>query len=411
LGEALFIAEKNRLEPRREEVEALDRYIESFLVDDLQNPQTLAVGHAFMDTRGVAIGAEAEISALAARLFETMAEVASSYGSTSRNSEWYADRAVRTDAARVDFPPRPRPDLWFDDDLAMSMAEGFPSDTEFPTWNPHEWNPSVFWSSYGHAVQEGALEPLLRMVSSSKAPTPSWWWYGSDKRFVTDTETPHPAMLDKGEICLGPTTPANSLLILKIAEREPQLVPDWMLRAAYGGLLAVWALVRHDGAAAMGYCPDVASRQYGMSWCTGDIGLTLWTYLRGVAAHVYPAGPGGAVAYGCYVESREEADTEFICIRPWDGVARRVVVHDWNVHATCDFARLELFEFDTRLRKANAVLRNTGDQGRDARLTISGLWGTKLKLSGKKERIDASEPMIVHIGAGATLKLMIEAFE
>jgi hypothetical protein len=293
----------------------------------------------------------------------------------------------------------------------MSLADSFPSEVEVPVWNPHEWNPAVFWSAYGHAVQEGTLETLLRLVSSSKAPTPSWWWYGSDKRFLSDAEAPHPAMLDKGEICLGPTTPANSLLILTIAEREPQLVPDWMLRAAYGGLLSVWALVRHDGAAAMGYCPDVASRQYGMSWFTGDIGLTLWTYLRAVAAHVYPAGPGGAVAFGCYVESREEDDCDFICIRPWDGVAGRIVVHDWNVHATCGNARIELFEFDTRLRQARVVLRNTADRTRDARLEISGLWGTKLKLSGKKDKIESHKPIVVRIGAGATANLVIEASE
>jgi hypothetical protein len=218
-------------------------------------------------------------------------------------------------------------------------------------------------------------------------------------------------MLDKGEMCLGWTSVATSLLILKIAEREQELVPDWMMRAAYGGLLGVWALVRPDGAAAMGYCPDVASRQYGMSWYTGDVGLSLWAYLRSAAAHVYPVGPGGAVAFGCYVESRDEDETEILSIRPWDGVARRIVLHDWNVSVHCEYARIELFEFDSRLRGCTVVLRNTGDMARQAELTISGLWGTKLSEKGKIEKMDAREPIIIPIGAGGSVTLALEAIE
>ena len=182
-----------------------------------------------------------------------------------------------------------------------------------------------------------------------------------------------------------------------------------MVRMAHGGLLGVWALVRPDGAAAMAYCPDTSSRQYGMSWFTGDIGMSLWTYLRSSAAHVYPLGPGGVAAFGCGCESREDGDREYIRVRPWDGVGRKIVIHEWNLDVECEYARIEEFEFDTRLRHATLTLRNDGDRVRRAEVSIHGLWGTKVKGFPGSQAVDLGEPIIIEMQVGEVLHFELEA--
>lgn len=409
LGDALFLAEKNRLEPHEDQIEALDRYVEEFLLDDLQNPHTMVVGHSFLDTKAVAIGNEAFPAALAARLLETMGDIAESAGGVSRTAAWYRDRAGETDAKSLEGRLRPRPDYWISDELFTGSEEEAIDDYDVPVWNPYEWDANSFWPAYRAALHQGRLEGLVRLVTAMKAPTPSWWWYGSDKRFLKDEEIPHPAMLDKGEMCLGSTTMMNSLLILRAAEERPNAVSDWMVRMAHGGLLGVWALVRPDGAAAMAYCPDISSRQYGMSWFTGDIGVSLWTYLRTSASHVYPLGPGGVAAFGCTCEAREDGDREYIRIRPWEGVGRKIVIHEWNVSVECEYGRIEEFEFDTRLRHATLTLKNDGDRKRKAAVTVSGLWGTKIKGFAGSEASEVGEPIMIEMGVGETLHFELEA--
>ena len=93
---------------------------------------------------------------------------------------------------------------------------------------------------------------------------------------MDDTELPHPAMEDKGEMCLGPTSSANSEILFRTLSRDVLSVPDGILRLAFGGMLGVWALVKPDGSASTGFCPDPASKQFGMSPNTGTVGLALF---------------------------------------------------------------------------------------------------------------------------------------
>ena len=216
-------------------------------------------------------------------------------------------------------------------------------------------------------------------------------------------------MPDKGELCLGWSTVANSRRLLAELERDGQAMDEARLRMAFGGMLAPWALVRSDGAAGMGYCPDPASRMHGVAWTSGDVGLGLFHYLRGAASYVLPSRTQGVVTFGCAFEVEGEGAEETFTIRPWDGVGRRIVVRHVGLDVRCEGARIEEFRVRATKRGATLTLRNSSDKPLRARIEVRGLWGTRFEVDG--EGVEAENGTLRgdhEIAAGASRTLRIE---
>ena len=55
LADALFLAEKNTLYPVAKEIAVLNRYVEEFLLKNIQNPADMSIGGSLVDERSVAI--------------------------------------------------------------------------------------------------------------------------------------------------------------------------------------------------------------------------------------------------------------------------------------------------------------------------------------------------------------------
>jgi hypothetical protein len=266
------------------------------------------------------------------------------------------------------------------------------------------WNTAgfeeAFWTARALSDASG-MERYLRYATAARSLSPCWWWYGSDKRW---TESPqgvsHPALDDKGELCLGPTTVADSLMVLSALDRDSETIHPGRLRMAFGGLLGVWALVRDDGAGSMGFCPDAASKHFGMSWTTGDLGLGLYHYLRGAASFVLASRQIGLLTFGCEFESLEEGPLERFILKPWDGVGRRVVVRHVGLDVSSTTARIKELAFDARKRNATLSLQNTSDKALATQIEIRGLWGERFEVDGAE----------VHARDGIlTAKVTIEA--
>ena len=412
LADALFLAEKNTIYPVAAEIEALERYVRNFLLDDLQNPADGTIGSSFADTTSVALNAgRPHAYALVANLYsalhklellgltsltgnlERFLNTAALAGAVSLGGSEYGSALVYSEIRQY----LANVDTHESEGLArrawqtLSLALQGAGSRAFPFGGPTGWTTAAFREVFEGASSGGnpsLAEEAMRFAYAARSLSPSWWWYASDKRWLEETEIPHPAMVDKGELCLGPTTVANSLMFFRMLERDYISLPDSYLRLAFGGMLGVWGLVRPDGAGSMGFCPDAASKQFGISALTGDVGLSLFAYLRNVASYVLPTRTAGVITFGCHFEMDAQDGREIFTIRPWDGVGKRIVVRQIGFDVRASFGVIRELRFDTRKRWAKIRVQNEADRAMETQIAVRGLWGGKVEFEGKEALVE-----------------------
>lgn len=436
LADALFLAEKNGIYPDSAEIAALESYVREFLLDDLQNPADGSIGSAFADTKSVALNAgRAQIYTLAANLYSALYRLeklgltsltgnlehflrsATYAGAVTSGSAEFGSalllgelRQAVSELTEEEFAPQIS-QAW----QTLSFAYAAASHRSFPFAGPSGWSTEAFREAFEGAstgINPALAEEAMRYAFAARSLSPSWWWYASDKRWLEEHEIPHPAMADKGELCLGPTTVTNSLMFFRLLERDYTSLPDSYLRLAFGGMLGIWALVRSDGAGSMGFCPDAASKQFGISALTGDVGIGLFAYLRNVASYVLPTRTAGVITFGCHFEMENLEGRDLYLIRPWDGVGRRIVVRQIGFEARTSFGVIRELRFDTRKRWARLLVHNPASVAVESDIFVRGLWSQTVEFKGEKL---VSENGLVRVSArveaGTTIEIELRVIE
>ncbi len=406
LAEALFLAEKNVLYPVESEIAVLDRYLSDFLEQKVLNPGDDSLGSLLPNPDAVAVGhGRAPLYMLGVAIYAAMARVASGYGAR-RVADDYRDTAVRLsmsierhtepmsatalplmeevrsarlewrlDAQRRNETSPPPRSIGFSR-LSNARILDY-AGRRHPFWTENGWSAAGFAEAAVLADEREGLaaaearastpvrkERALRYLSAARSLSPCWWWYASDKRFGEEYDgTPNPAMPDKGELCLGSSTVANSRRLLAELERDGPQMDEARLR--------------------MGYCPDPAARMHGVAWTSGDVGLGLFHYLRGAASYVLPSRTQGVVTFGCAFEVEGDGREETFTVRPWDGVGRRIVVRHVGLDVQCEGARIEELRVKATKREATLSLRNSSDKPLPAWLEVRGLWGSHFRVDGQ----------------------------
>jgi hypothetical protein len=436
LADALFLAEKNALYPEAVEIRALESYVRDFLLDDLQNPADGTIGSSFADSKSVALNfGRAQIYTLAANLYSALYRLETlSLTSLTGNLERFLQTATYAGALtagntefgsamllgelRKFIGELSDPDLTVEISQAwqtISYAYASAAHRNFPYGGPSGWSTKGFREAFEGAsagINPSLADEAMRLAFAARSLSPSWWWYASDKRWLEEHEIPHPTMADKGELCLGPTTVTNSLMFFRLLDRDYIGLPDSYLRLAFGGMLGVWALVRSDGAGSMGFCPDAASRQFGISALTGDVGISLFAYLRNVASYVLPTRNAGVITFGCHFEMDSKDGRDLYTIRPWDGVGRRIVVRQIGLEVKTSFGVIRELVFDTRKRWARMLVYNPSDRASAAEIFVKGLWGNQVEFQG--QTFESSNGVVVipfHVAADDTVELEIKVIE
>ncbi|MGV3616388.1 MAG: DUF5695 domain-containing protein [Fimbriimonas sp.] len=437
LADALFLAEKNAHYPDAIQIGVLDDYLEKFLEDDLQNPGDGSVGSMFGDLNAVAGNfGRPQVYPLVFSLYHSMARVAGTYGRTRHPAAEYLRRAGRAARALFAFGQPALmtgmgiplmsyiPSLIADMDAA-GLAEEATKVREvadrrardllkrrYPFAGEGLWSPSGFEEAFDVALRyrhHELQERSLRLAYAKRALAPSWWWYASDKRWIDDPDAGlGAAAQDKGELCLGPSSVADSILFFRTLAHDYAAIPEHTMRLAFGGMLGIWALVRADGGASMGFSPDEASRHFGMAAVTGDVGVGLFHYLRGVGSYVLPNRSSGLTTFGCHVEAETEAGGDVFVVRPWDGIGRRIVVRQVGLEVELGFGVIRELRFDARKRNAALTVENPADADQKATLRVRGLWGRRFAVAGKEiEGVEGELRVELELPAGATSRTEI----
>lgn len=371
LADALFLAEKNRRWPVDAELKALEHYVK-FIAKKVQNPATFEVGFSFENGHSPAIVSSSRSTALLLARFY----LAYSGCGDEEHGQHFLHMAASTVRALgstriLTIAPKNADKLTYRR-IANSIASG----ERFARENQYAWRPDGFrYGSVDFEVYTTAKE--LNFVNVHRSLAPCWWWYGSDTVVVDDPRERNRAAADKGHLCLGPTTPAFAEVALRYLQRDRSTLPVGALRMAFGGLLGVWALVRSDGAAAHGFCPDPASEQFGMSEVTGTVGLALYHYLRLACAYVDPSTD---LAFGCFVSQEKE----WTKVTPWDGVGRRIVVRAYGLVVESEFGFIRELRFKRDRSEAVIRIENTSSHSREVKARIKGLWGVHARVNGEE---------------------------
>ncbi len=452
LCDALFLAEKNVLYPDAKQIAVLDAYLSKFLEVKVLNTGDGSIGALLPNPEAVAVGhGRASLYTLSLSLYAAMARIAGGY-EAARPEEEYQGMvgmiahafSLHVDTSKAGNVPlveeamaylrdvanirlREKPTLASRSRIAvgsfLSSRTSALSRRTHPFWTDGHWSASALTEpasiAGGNRIHPNSpgttdaplCERTLRYIGAARSLSPCWWWYASDKRFGEEYDgTAHPAMPDRGELTLGPSTVANSRRLLTELEKDGPQMDEARLRMAFGGMMAPWALVRPDGAAGMGYCPDPASRMHGVAWTSGDVGLSLFHYLRGVASYVLPSRTQGVVTFGCAFEVEGEGAGETFIVRPWDGVGRRIVVRHVGLDARCEGARIDEMRVSATKRSATFLLRNSSDKPLPARLEVRGLWGKTFQVDAETiELIGGTLRADLPIPAGEVRTVRIES--
>lgn len=408
LADALFLAEKNTVYPVRAQIKVLDRYIEGFLLQVVQNPGDHSVASVLQEnfTSGVYFGRPLCYPHVT-NLYHSMYRIAATYGETKQKPQAYLARAHATALAMFKFGWRHYVrtvgvlgyariyDLVEDlrreglveeaEQLAELVEEKARelTDNEYPYAGESVLDTSGLEEVFAagkHFDDDAHLERTVRCAYATRSLAPSWWWYGSDKRNWDGADsTPTRAMADRGETCLAHTTIPNSLIFFGLMDRDYLAIPEAYMRMAFGGMLGPWALVRTDGAASMCYCPDLSSKHAGFNSFTGGSGHGLFHYLREVGSYVLPNMKQGTYTFGCHFEV---GDDEYV-VRPWEGVGRKIVMRQISAEFRLSFGRFIELRLDRAKRWFEATVENPSDKEVRTELSVLGMWGVALAVQGK----------------------------
>lgn len=422
VADAAFLAEKNAHYPDPLQVRLLEDYVWRFLRRRVQNPADASVGSVFGEGP-VAMGfSRPPINAMTANLYHSLYRMAL-VAKTKKPARFYLTEAYRTARVLLDraislewrrmglqdihgiaelIEDLEREGLALESaDLDTSWQERCETllDSDYPYSGELGWDASgleEIASAARELSDEDHLQRAMRALFASRSLAPSWWWYGSEKRFISG-----------GELCLGNTTSGGAVMFFDGLDRDYVELPEGIMRLAFGSMLGPWALVREDGAASMGFCPDAGSRGFGFSRSTGDIGRALYSYLRNAGSYVLPTS-SGAFTFGCHFES----DGGHYTVRPWDGIGRRIVIRQIAAEFDLRFGFISELKLDIRKRWAEVTIENPSPSAVKTELRARGLWGSSLQALGKNiDTMDGEAVVEIELAASSSTTLRLEVKE
>jgi hypothetical protein len=394
LADATFLAEKNQIYADADQIQAIDDYVEKFLLKKFHK-QAQGTFNAILPgwEGGVAMDASrAPIYVAAIIFYRSCARLAKMPGLT-RTSEQYIELAENVMKGMKSYADRDASinqalqgaSQLMDLENWREWRKNFLDDARLPFWSGKQFSNATLDEVYalGETDQSmsviGSVEQLLLTQKSS---SPNWWSYGAEVRSTSDYDG-FETFADFGESSPSNVTILGSQALTGWLKRDYTKVDEVSLRLAFAGFLAPWALVREDGAASIGFCPDMGSGQRGMSSYTGDIGFALAEYIRSATMYVLPNPGMGILTHGALVDNYEKEGMQLFRLEPWDGVARKLVVRHMNLEMEVTNGQFEVIEFDNNLKYLNVTVSNPNDhREQSAEVMVNGLWGSEFTVEG-----------------------------
>lgn len=163
---------------------------------------------------------------------------------------------------------------------------------------------------------------------------PQWYLYGNEKR---------------GNVCCWYGTPLNSRVLFDGFEFTGKQA---MLKLGYGGLSSFLTCIRSNGAAHGWYLwwPD----RSGFDLRSLDTDMGMYGYLRSARCYVVDDPVFGRCGYGCILEKAEEVQR----VVPYDGLGIRFFLEPFGVTVECEKGTVKELQIQERNRSITVEIEN-----------------------------------------------------
>ncbi len=396
-SESLFLAEKNVYYPAKEEVDALEAYVEDCLFKYIQNPQTYEVrASLYWKERYPSSGwghwtkerSEATFRSYnyvhPANIYHALYRIGKRYGLVTRKKpEEYLRMSYHTCMRWFSTGPWRHIGLmegsnaihiladiqregWKDehDKLLQQMKECAQQmiDDPYPYSSELVIDQTAHEQVYFFTKFFGATEKNRKTVQVLKAlrggNQPVWFRYGNDKR---------------GDICCWYNASLNGLALLDSFEDSGD--PDSLIKG-YAGVMSVMHNVLPDG---MGFNHFI---------CTAGIfdnepprtfesGSGLWGFLQSAKSYVVKDETFGLVGFGCRVEGSGEQ----IAAIPKDGLNKRIRLVEDKVDIEATQGEIQRVVWSKARHSLDLDMDDSTGLAKTAALTIQGLEKSDYKIS------------------------------
>ncbi|HYY80406.1 MAG TPA: DUF5695 domain-containing protein [Actinomycetes bacterium] len=385
---AMFLAEKNALDPDPGQVAVLEAYVDDFLLGVLQDAETLAVrsGCYWAEPRPSRRPHEwsrhdsqrtdrAFNYPLVANLYHSLYRVARRYRLTSRRGAgeyltlaWRtALRGLETGVLHATGAPAGAHTVDLLRDLEREDPEGhrrlderMRRFAEQVSGDPYPFGSELYVDQTAHHHVYALLrhygfhaqaDDALRVTKALRAGgQPAWFQYGNEQR---------------GSVGCWYATADNAAALLDGFERTGDAE---LLRWAVAGLTSLLVPVRDSGVAHgwFTWWPD----RLGFDLRSLDTDLGLYCYLKAARSVVVSDDAFGLVGYCCRVAATAEGALEVV---PWDGVRKRLLVVPDGLGVSLDTGELAGARLGPDRRELLLRLEDPGGFAGRATVTIGGL--------------------------------------
>jgi len=369
LPPAMFLAEKNVCSPNKKEIAVLEEYIDDFLFNVLQNPETYEVkrgcyweeerpsGQWNWSFEKASQTSRSFNYILVADIYHSMYKIGKLYGlTTHRSPEEYLEMAARSSIMGFTrgfhthmAGPGGFGSIWLLRDLkaenspyyeemyrvcakfaADNYADPYPYGSELYT------DQTAHHQIYAYMKEFGYHDKALQAITVSKALRggwqPSWYGYGKEQR---------------GSVCCWYGTPHNSYTLLRGYETTRD---DELLSLGFGGLLGFLTCLR-DGGLATGWYTWWPDRQ-GFDPRSMDTDLGMYALMKIFKSYVSEHPQFGLYGWCCDTEMKDG----ILTVIPHDGLQKRLYLAPWSIDIELEKAELKKVTYDPDTRRLTLLL-------------------------------------------------------
>ncbi len=384
---AMFLAEKNVHLPDKQEIDALERFVDGFLFRTLQSPATYEIRRGMVwspdhpsrqpwqwDKKTAELTTRTFNYPLAANIYHSMYKIGRTHGLLSRRTpEQYLDICWHTAMKWLEIgkhwnygAPAGANLVNILDDLERDAPEKYEQllarvshVVDIMEKTPYPFGSELYVDQTGHdqvhalMTRFGHREKVRKTLRVTKAlragGQPVWFWYGNEKR---------------GNVSCWYAQTQNSRVLFSGFEETGD--PE-MLAWGYGGLTSFLTTIQDSGAVRGWFLwwPD----RMGFDLRSLDTDLGLYSYLLAAKAYVVEDEAFGLVGYGCDVD-RDKTGTYRVV--PWDGLRKRLWIAPLGIDVRVEKGEIARVAASPRTGELSLTLEDTTGLVPEAAFEISG---------------------------------------
>lgn len=399
---AMYLAEKNVYYPNERQIEILEKYINDFLFNILQNPVTYEIKAGLYWRELYPSSPEGQWDKkrseqtwraldypLVTNIYHSMYRIAKLYGLTKEKSaKDYLNMAWRTALKWFDTGKHKEmgapagsnvinilQDLKQEDhdkyvELNKKMIkvadkivdDPYPYGSELYVDQTAHDQVHAFMKHYGHQEK---MEKTLQITKALRAGgQPLWFRYGNEKR---------------GNVCIWYAQTLNSRTLLSGFEDTGDYE---MLKWGYGGLTSFLTTIRTTGVAHgwFTWWPD--RTEFDLRSLDTDLGL--YGYLKAAKSYVVNDEIFGLVGYGCHVDKNDDG---IWSIKPWDGLQKRIFIEPLKIDITIEKGELTGLEINPDDLSLTLMLDDSTGLVKGFKMFVKGITEEKCLTLNNSRRI------------------------